>query len=555
MKSSLPGELVRTVSLLLEDLGTPLALGVYLRIRHGCWDEVSEVTPDPRNYLEHQALKYAADAAACGFLRKLQGLPTTHDRRANAIRKWYEGERDCFKTNFRLEPYQRNSLFPEERVPTISDFILKIRNIVRELIGNRPSDLPEGKFGPGATCTDRGRYTTVPDKIASDPSLTRDALWCVVEWRHTAWARSFSERHGELIEVPGNRFATVPKTSKTDRSIALEPSINVFYQLAFGTQLRERLRLRARWDLNRAQDIHRQVACESSLTREFATLDLSNASDTVASSLVKLLLPHQWFIVLDSLRSKATQIDDRWVVLEKFSSMGNGFTFELETVIFAAISMAVCREAGHPGVLGRDVFVFGDDIIVPTGVAPGLKSVLSFFGFTLNEDKSFFLDEPFRESCGGDFFHGKPVRPYFLKDLPNEPQDYFALANGINRLAENVDPSGFGVVRRAWFSVLDNVPSALRSCRGPQALGDIVIHDTPDRWTWRWRSGIRYLLVVKPGRRRKVNAHAFQPAVTLASALYGIGSSHPKGWAWHATGGFIPRNGVSGYKRGWVPFS
>lgn len=564
--SMLPSELVRTVSLLLEDLGTPISLGVALRLRYGEWDGISEMALDPRNYLETQASKFAADSAAVGLLKKLQELPCSHDKTANAVAKWWQGEQACKRTNFRLDPYLRRSLFPEERNDRIASFLTKVRSVVKELIGYRPSDSPEGRFGPGATFSDRGRYTTVPDKMTSNPSLTRNALWCLVEWRDTAWARAFLHGHCREIDlVPGNRFATVPKTAKTDRAIASEPSLNVFYQLALGRQLRGRLKKSHGWDLDRAQDIHRQIAEVSSVTREFATLDLSNASDTVARSLVELLLPRPWFVVLDSLRSKRTQSKKLtpqgsdaatgWVMLEKFSSMGNGFTFELETVLFASLAIAVCREAGYAGVLGHDVFVFGDDIIVPSPVTRALKSVLEFCGFSLNEEKSFFDGTPFRESCGGDYFAGKSVRPYFLKDLPNGPQDYLAFANGLRALFDRLDHTGRACRRRAWFSVLDCLPSRIRLARGPQALGDIVIHDEERFWTSRWRGSIRYLKCLKPGRKRLVNAHAFDAEVTLACALYGVGSVHPKGWAWHPQGGVIPRNGVLDYRLGWVPYS
>jgi hypothetical protein len=346
--------------------------------------------------------------------------------------------------------------------------------------------------------------------------------------------------------VPGNRYSTAPKNARTHRSIAVEPSINVFFQLALGKQLRRRLKRTTGWDLDHAQDRHRQVACESSVTGEFATLDLSNASDTVSRSLVELLLPHSWFDQLNDLRSPKTYFQGKWVVLEKFSSMGNGFTFELETIIFAAIACAVSREMGGIGKLGCDVFVFGDDIIVKNDFARPLKSVLGFFGFTLNEEKSFMGEEQFRESCGGDYFAGKPVRPYFLKELPNEPQDNVVFANGLSALTERLALCGVDLDRRAWFSILDSIPTRVRICRGPKELGDLVIHDQVSNWTTRTRNSIRYIKALRPHRYRVVSFGHFEPSVVLACATYGTGNRR---------GGVIPRNGLLGYKVGWVPFS
>jgi hypothetical protein len=566
INNSLPNDVVRVVSHLLEDLDTPISLGVFLRIRHGEWDGILELNPDPRQYLDPSS--YFRDAAAASILKKLKELPGTIDRRDSALQKWRDGEKRCFLTNERLRRYTDENRLFDDRCGAISDFLSDVRKIILSWIGYGPDQLALGRFGPGATFSNRGGKTTVPDKMSTDPSLTRDAIWYLPQWLNTQWGADFAQRHGEFSFVPGNRFTTVPKTAKTDRSIAVEPSINVFYQLALGRQLRQRLARRPRkikrkvkfeetqidydewiyagWDLDRAQDVHRQVAETSSVTREFATLDLSNASDTVAKTLVEVLLPRGWFQALDDLRSKKTLVDGQWVYLEKFSSMGNGFTFELETILFAAIACAVSRKGGCLGMLGVDVFVFGDDIIVKNEVAMSLKSVLEFLGFELNAEKSYFDDSPFRESCGADYFAGKPVRPHYLKELPNGPQDFVSFANGISNLIERATLSGRSIGRRAWFAALDCIPTRVRSCRGPKDLGDIVIHDVFERWTCRWRGGIRYIKALRPHRVRVIPYERFRGQVVLACATYGVGNYR---------GGVIPRDGVLSYKVGWVPRS
>lgn len=554
-KPVLPSDVARIARKLYLGLETPLNLRLKEMLDKGDWDGISEVSPDPRSY--SKAKDYYLDAVGAALLRKCQGLPTTHNRKENAIEKWRQGEIDCFWANERLtrflpefRNYHLNS--QDERV---RDFLFLVRKEILSWLGPCPPDLVEGRFGPGSTFSDRGRYITVPDKIANVPSLTRGALWYLPQWLGTQWGSTCAQHHGEISFVPGNRFTTVPKTSKTDRAIAAEPAINVFYQLAYGRLIRQRLKRATGWDLDRAQEIHGRVARLSSVTREFATLDLSNASDTVCRNLVKILLPHRWFDALNSLRSPKTLINGRWCVLEKFSSMGNGFTFELETLLFAAICCVISRQRGHAGRLGKDVYVFGDDIIVKDDCVSDVKAVLEFCGFSLNEEKSFFGDTPFRESCGQDFFNGKSVRPYFLKELPNGPQDYIAVANGINRSRQRFAEFGIDPCRSAWFCVLDCIPTRVRNCRGPQDLGDLVIHDESSTWTVRYRRSIRYIRSLKPARKRLVNVHAFNDEVILACATYGVSSSHPKGWAWHSLGGVIPRDGVLSYKVGWTPYS
>ena len=527
-----------------RELNTPLSLSLLEMADKGEWDAIAEVTPDPRKY--HSVASYAADAAAAGLLRKFQDLPTSFDRRSNALQKWWEGERDCYRTNQRLARYLPEFRNHSDRHPVVEEFLSSARNLIRDWIGPSPDDLAVGRFGPGATFADKNGRTTVPDKMSSDPVMTRGAIWFLPQWLGTQWGAYQAQHRGKMTYVPGNRFTTVPKTSKTDRSIAAEPSINVFFQLALGRQLRSRLKKRACWDLSRAQELHRQVAESSSVTQEFATLDLSNASDTVCRNLVRLLIPPAWHDQLDGLRSPKTLVDGKWVVLEKFSSMGNGFTFELETIIFAALSVAATRKCGGGGWLGRDVYVFGDDIIVKNDVVTTLKPVLEFCGFTLNAEKSYFGAEQFRESCGGDYMAGKAVRPYFIKEPLNEPQDYIAAANGVHALTERLAFAGIPLSRGVWFALADCLPSQVRRCRGPQGLGDIVIHDVQSEWNTRWRSGIRYLQAYRPHRHRKVSFECFEPEVILACATYGTGNRQ---------GGVIPRDSVLSHKVGWVAWS
>jgi hypothetical protein len=538
-----------------EGLATPVALKAAVMLRNDAYDDLASCKVHPRHYL--CAESYWRDASAISLLRKLRELPTTHDRRAVAERGFLANEEECLRTNRRLYPYLTPRLY-EECDEGVVDFINRTRKIIAGILGKVPADF-EGRFGPGATFGDRGRLTTVPDKMSSRPTLTSDAKWHLLPWGQTLWAKACNESGRDVTFVQGNRFTTVPKDCEKDRGIAIEPSINVFYQLGVGRAIRRRLKV-AGIDLLYGQDIHRQVACEASIKGHLATLDLSNASDTISRNLVKLLLPADWFEVLDDLRSKKTNFRGNWHVLEKFSSMGNGFTFELETLLFLGLVLACDRS--NTLVAGEDVFVFGDDIICPTEISRDVISALKFFGMTINEGKS-FVEGPFRESCGGDYFLGVDVRPFFLKESPNEPQQLISFANGIRR-ASKASPDRSHRVRSAWFRILDALPNAIRDIRGPEDLGDLVIHDEESRWRFRWRrNGIRYFRAYRPARYRKVPWGNFKPEVTLATAVYGLSSGGElksireggqKREAWDHTG-VTPRDAVIGYKIGWVPRS
>lgn len=558
MTERLPREVERLTLDMCESLATPLSVGVAIRVRYGCWDDLASMRVDPKHYLS--AEHYWADAQCVSLLRKCADLPTSIDRKAVALKNFWLAEKECFRTNQRLLPFLYGKAYaPEEE--GIFRFLLRVRKIVADILGPCPGNT-DGRFGPGATFGDKGQYTTVPDKMSSCPTLTAKAVWFhVFQWSSTAWAKACAGDGREALFVPGNRFTTVPKDCTKDRGIAVEPSINLFYQLAFGSVMKQRLQ-RAGINLLEAQDVHRRVACEASIKGHFATIDLSNASDTICTNLVKFVLPDWWYEALSSLRSPKTLVEGRWVWLEKFSSMGNGYTFELETVIFLAISMAAMEASGVTPSPGENVFVFGDDIIVPTESTECVLAALRWLGFTPNENKSFF-EGPFRESCGGDFFGGTDVRPYFLKGFPSEPQHYIAMANGLRRSS---CPSGekttrHDLLRRAWFGVLDALPAHVRRLRGPQELGDIVIHDEPDRWRSRWRHSIRYIQCYRPASFRTFKWENWKPEVVLATILYTAGDATsgkrfaPLGGRKPSDIGVIPRKGVSGYKIGWVPFS
>jgi len=94
--------------------------------------------------------------------------------------------------------------------------------------------------------------------------------------------------------------------------------------------------------------------------------------------------------------------------------MGNGFTFELETLIFYAIAKAACIQSGAKTGY-NSLSVYGDDVIIPSAAVSKYLTCFEAVGFEVNMSKSFFAG-PFRESCGEDFFNGTDVRPVFVRD-------------------------------------------------------------------------------------------------------------------------------------------
>lgn len=539
---------VKTIALnLMEGLSCPRSVSVAILIRSGCWVEIAKLSTVPSHYSDSES--YWAARAATDFLRKYVDLPTGIDREAAAIAKWWDGEFECKRTNLRLDSYFDPAWGSNDT--RINGFFDRVRKEVKTLIGTQPPKVLFPHFGPGATMSDRSQCTTVPDKMSSVLTFTSNSRSHLVDWNTTKW----SEAHAELglvnREIRGNAFFTVPKDGTTDRACGKEPSLNSAYQRPVGVAMKKRM-LFSGIDIEGGQQFHRRVACAGSYTGDVATIDLTNASDTVCRALVRLILPPKWYELLNSLRSPTTTMPcGKVVVLEKFSSMGNGFTFELETVIFCAIARAVCKDSDE----WSQITVYGDDIIAPTARYEDIIAALEFCGFTPNKGKTYGTGS-FRESCGGDYFSGEAVRPYYMKEFSHEPQDYIALANGLRRMALTSTHAAdrWRRVRRAWFSCLDNLPSHVRSCRGPEGLGDAVIHDEEERWSTRTRDSIRYIRGYTPIAGREVRWEGFAFSVQFAAALYFAGKGIDKPTRL-LNGNLTPRDPITGYKVSWIAYS
>lgn len=350
--------------------------------------------------------------------------------------KFLASEELCRSTNRRIRRFTSRFITTYDRAPSASALIEKVRKRVHEIMGGLTLPVyqklvSEVHFGPGMTQSSADhKKVTAPFKLSDLPTVTTAArsVWLDVisNQNHEEWWEPTVNEAGELRvqprvrEVPGCSFTFVPKSADEKRTIAIEPSGNMSAQLSVHKHLVRRLKAFG-VDL-RDQTRNRRLALQGSLDGTLATIDLSSASDCVAYELVRLLVPREWFLLLDALRSPIGSHRGNTVVLEKFSSMGNGYTFALETVIFKAIVDSVVADDA------AITAVYGDDIIVPSSDFSPMRRALRFFGFKLNLEKS-FSEGPFRESCGLDAFDGVDVRPIFLRRLDMSTVQAVALHN------------------------------------------------------------------------------------------------------------------------------
>lgn len=327
-------------------------------------------------------------------------------RRSRAIVKWLGVEDRNKRTTERI--WNTETLFKGVGYSTrVLEFA---SSIIQKIIGDTPPDdlLLGGSFSGGATTSLPRGIGTLQRKFTGTRDVTLSCFRRFAVANFVGW-RTLAPEIWKPRVVKGNVLFTVPKTSVIDRVAAKEPDLNIFCQKAVGDFLRHRLRSRARIDLN-DQSINQRLALKGSIDGTLATIDLSSASDSLSAGLVTRLLPHAWVQLLEDLRSPYTQIDDVSHENEMFSSMGNGFTFELESLVFYALAKATCYLAG---VKGR-VSVYGDDLIVPSAAAKVFICVLNWSGFKVNEDKT-FIDGPFRESCGKHYHGGLDVSPFYIR--------------------------------------------------------------------------------------------------------------------------------------------
>lgn len=249
-------------------------------------------------------------------------------------------------------------------------------------------------------------------------------------------------------QVQASRFHVVPKTVSIGRAICIEPSLNMFFQK--GTQFLLELVLHKKWgiDLSDQQTINGELARIGSISGRFGTLDLSSASDTISTKMLRWALPRGVFDILSVMRTPRCIIEEEEVELHLFSSMGNAFTFPLQTMLFLACVEAVynCRGISlqkrrvvntmRDGKLEScrtlgNFAVNGDDIIVVADAYKDVCRLLELLGFIPNLAKSFNTGY-FRESCGADWYQGHGVRGVYCKTLETQ-QDFTSL---INRLVE-----------------------------------------------------------------------------------------------------------------------
>lgn len=392
-------------------------------------------------------------AALYQFNSLLRKLPL--DGNADACRrvgyaKLLKGERQCKVTNMTMNA----------RVSSNYELFDRVKTIIQDILGPVPSTFlsdHEIKFGPGSTVNLNNRSfcetsmffkitdrLIIPDKakfyLAALVSSNPNWVSMLAAHYHTQKQSDESylnfemrifDKHFQVVpnDFP-SRISFVPKDSEEFRTIGVEMNGLVPLQMVVGDLIRLRLQQKTKINLD-SQERNRHMA-RLAQTFELATIDLANASSSISLELVRTLLPYDWFILIDAFRSShGCAHGEEVITYEMVSSMGNGFTFELESLIFYALARATAEMEGlHNTEISKSLAVYGDDIIVPTRISQSLIGNLTLFGFTANVAKSFFKGH-FFESCGHDYYNSMDVRPFFLRRPIATVKDFYFLMNSI----------------------------------------------------------------------------------------------------------------------------
>jgi hypothetical protein len=274
--------------------------------------------------------------------------------------------------------------------------------------------------------------------------------YCMPNWRFNYLLAStdFLEPRDERPV----RVILVPKTLKTPRVIAIEPTCMQYAQQAVAESLVKCLEtdqtVSGMVGFTR-QEPNQLMAELSSRDQSLATLDLSEASDRVSNQHVRLLLKHfpNLSEAVDASRSRKADVPGYGVIrLAKFASMGSALCFPIEAMVFTIITFigiqrALKRQLSREELtsFSGKVRVYGDDIIIPTDCMSSVISALEDFSLKVNIDKSFGTGK-FRESCGKEYYDGRDVSitrvRHLLPSSRKETREVIAVVSLRNRLYE-----------------------------------------------------------------------------------------------------------------------
>lgn len=357
---------------------------------------------------DYGVLKDSIDPAQLRIFRTLlfmfykYELPFTDDQLASAQEKFLQTD-SIVKTEF-------------------SEIHLLIKSVFKELLPDDPMDIV-ARHSPGAT-TDG--FNNIDKRIITRyiPSLMK--VYGLHYFYNNRYLFDIDKpniiKWGVQCE-PSMTVTFVPKDSRGPRTICMEVHERMSIQLGLMKSIYQHIEKFSKYAgrVNFSdQSINQVLAQKASLDQSYATIDMKDASDLVSWSLVLDVVPQDYVAVLTALRTPTIRFgrEGESIQIKKFAPMGSALCFPIEAILFFAIASTVTP----------DVYVYGDDIIVPTEFAEQVMARLESYGLLVNKDKSLYRGY-FRESCGLDAYKGHVISP--IRYRKDDYASVVAFANNI----------------------------------------------------------------------------------------------------------------------------
>lgn len=534
--------------------------------------EISERTKEATVETPVQFWVFAQASAA---VKKL--VDPSYDRLPATYQTWWSNEERCRKLNRKFDILMRlhkagtfvsgTDIHRAKRYETVS-LLQRFRAAIHYVLGDCPplDDIAENAYyGPGSSTGVKGREVHYHRKVQNFDTcsgsvdlaslmLCHDkAVWSEVgmdpTYSHLPEAREgmrrvVSERLAENV-VPADHLMFVHKNIAVQRSICAQPTVSGALQLGFHVDMAHRLLTRCSIDLSN-QGWNQKLARLGSLhwreNNPLCTLDKSDASALISQNLVLLGLPAAWCRALMRTRTASyftpLSMGGKVHPYYMYGGMGNGTTFAIQTLLFWAGAYATSgHETPEAFVEEHEYAVYGDDVILRRDHAKRYMSFMHLLGLRFNKRKT-FLNGPFRESCGADYYDGQRVRPATV-DSESGTLSELELIGIHNTLADGPFPlkEALASIRRLWRkNVYPQLPTDNQGNLGFRPIDTphySLVRDSEDKViysSW-WHRPRTYMMEVRSKQASLGTLDSWtQMAVALLAARHS-GDVSQEGWS------------------------
>lgn len=183
------------------------------------------------------------------------------------------------------------------------------------------------------------------------------------------------------------------------------------------------------------QSRSKYAAFQASISQDYATLDLTQASDRIPLSLIAEIFPTKFVLLIPYITCRYFGLFDHTIRGGKvvhvpheengkvrhyidyigrywmYGSMGSRTTYLVESVFFLAVAEAAADIMGLRSTRKPPIIV-GDDMIVDSRLAQLTVDLLYKVNAVPSEDKS-YLTGSYREACGAEYYYGVDTHTYY----------------------------------------------------------------------------------------------------------------------------------------------